>query len=240
MKKVFLQTQFGSPHEWTEKYFTNIKTLEEHGWYWKIFTPNKYKSEGNLEIIPMDIHEFDALLYTKLGLKVANRIVGGRPYKYVSDYYVAQGRIFEDFIKGFDFWGHTNWDMVYGRLDHFLPDSFLKDCEIFSDDPNELNGIFSLYRNNEKINNLFKKIPNWEAMMSDIEHLYVTDEHEMTKVVFAERDAGKLQLKTSPEGYWHMYDPKTYLRMKMDGSLWGNQKEIMTFHFNRTKVYPKL
>jgi hypothetical protein len=51
MKKVMLLTLFGKPHEepWDENYFKNCRMLEQYGWYWKIFTPNNWQSQGILK-----------------------------------------------------------------------------------------------------------------------------------------------------------------------------------------------
>src|SRR5678816_2825204 len=131
--------------------------LARYDWYLKVFTPNPWKSSGNIEIIPMTIEGFDALIEKHCGVKVGNYLTPeGVPHKLVSEYYPAYGEIFQEFTRSFEFWGHTNWDMVYGRLDRFLPDSVLRTCDIWSDDPNAIDGIFCLYRNAAEINNLFR------------------------------------------------------------------------------------
>lgn len=163
LKKCFVLTQFGSPHPWTEEYFKNISTLEDTGWYWKIFTPNKYENvPSNVEIIDMDIEGLNVLMEEKLGINPKNYLKDGVPSKHVSDFYVASGVIFEDYLKDFDFWGMANWDVMYGRLSRFVPDQLLEQCDIFSDDINTINGVFTLYRNTYAINTLFEKIQDWE------------------------------------------------------------------------------
>ena len=157
MKKIFLQTQFGSSHEWSNEYFQNVAKLGATGWHWYIFTPNKYENiPNNVKIIPMTIEEFDTLMEKKIGVNPHNYLKNGVPSKNVSDFYVVHGKIFEDYISDADYWGFTNWDIVYGDLSKFIPDEILAKCDIFSDEINTINGIFTLVRNNEKMNNLFK------------------------------------------------------------------------------------
>lgn len=262
IKKVFILTQFGTPHEWTEEYLKNIAHLEATGWYWKIFTPNKYENvPSNVEIVPMTIEELNTLMEKKLGINPNNYLLeNGLPSKHVSDFYVANGLIFEDYIKGFDFWGITNWDIVYGRLSHFIPDELLNNCDIFTDDVATINGIFSLYKNTEKVNNLFKEIPLWENLFT-IHELFGTDEYHMTEVV---RKASKEEriVTLFPQYYFlHSHDrlenhiPKVKLETKEDNSLWelyadmGTPdwiharpfigREIAYFHFIRTKRWPE-
>lgn len=182
LQKTILQTQFGTPHAWTEQYFENVKMLAPYGWSLKVFTPNCWTSSDNIEIVRMTVEDFDDLLFRQCGVKAGNYLNDkGVPAKLVSDYYPAYGQIFADYFQG-DFWAHTNWDMVYGRLDHFIPDSLLEECDIWSDDVNAINGIFCVYRNNVWVNNLFRRVPNWEACFQ--EHgLYGFDEILMTKMV---------------------------------------------------------
>ncbi len=261
IKKVFLQTQFGKPHSWTQEYFDNCNKLEKYGWYWKIFTPNDIKSQGNVEVIKMTLEEFDALILDKCAVNPENYLENELPHKLVSDYYPAYGLIFEDYIKDFDYWGHTNWDIVYGRLDKFIPDSEISKYDIWTDDVNTINGIFTLYKNETYINLLFMSIPEWKEMF--VRHqLFGVDEYHMTELVKKEAKEKTIKYGFPPYYFLHSHDrleqhvPDVKLEMKEDGSLfelfqdinhpnWQHArpiagKEIAFFHFLRTKKWPLL
>jgi hypothetical protein len=63
-----------------------------------------------------------------------------RPYK-LCDFRPAFGEIFADELAGYDFWGHSDLDVIFGRIrDHLPPEAFGADKILF-------NGNFSLYRN---------------------------------------------------------------------------------------------
>jgi hypothetical protein len=63
-----------------------------------------------------------------------------RPYK-LCDFRPAFGEIFAGELAGYDFWGHSDLDVVFGRIrDHLPPAAFAADKILFS-------GNFSLYRN---------------------------------------------------------------------------------------------
>ncbi len=258
MKKVFIQTQFGSPHPWTEKYFENVKMLAPYDWHLKVFTPNPWKSDGNIEIVPMTVEEYDALMLKHCGVSAGNYLKDGVPAKLVSDHYVAWGQIFQDYIRGFDFWAFTNWDVVYGRLDHYVPDSLLETCDVWSDDVNAINGIFTLMRNDEKTNNLFRKVPAWGLCFTMHQPMQF-DEVRMTHIIRELAANGETRFKYPP--YWghHSYDrliqhqPKPNLYFEPDGALierfeddrtcFPNTRghygrEIMMFHFSKTKEWP--
>lgn len=259
MKKVFILTQFGKPHEWTQKFIDEVQFLAEYGWYWKIFTPNKFESKGNVEIIPMSVDGFNALCLENIGLDPKVELKDGLPTKPMSDFYIANGLIFKDYLKDVDYWGITNWDVVYGRLDHFIGDDSLRQCDIFSDELQTINGVFSLYRNTRKINYLFKKLPYWKKYF-EAEQIIGTDEIGMTNVVQREVQKGKIRFMCPKYYPMHGHDrleihtPKIKLEIKVDNSLWELiadvnppqwahrrpffGREIPYFHFNVTKKYP--
>jgi hypothetical protein len=63
-----------------------------------------------------------------------------QPYK-LCDFRPAFGEIFADELAGYDFWGHSDVDLVFGRIrDHLPPAAFEADKILLS-------GHFSLYRN---------------------------------------------------------------------------------------------
>lgn len=253
LKKVFLQTQFGAPHAWSARYFDNFQMLAPYDWHLKVFTPNAWTSDGNIEIIPMTLAEFDDRIEKTCGVHPRNFIENGAPHKLVSDYYPAYGHILQEFIQGYTYWGHTNWDMVYGRLDHFIPDSVLADSDIWSDDVDAINGIFCLYRNTERVNNLFRQVPEWERMFVTHEPC-AFDELHMTLAVRKMKN----EIKFRHPQYFpnHSYDrlpqhkPTPNLYFEPDGALIERYeeplaapkkhygREIMAFHFSSTKKWP--
>ncbi len=63
-----------------------------------------------------------------------------RPYK-LCDFRPAFGEIFADELAGYEFWGHCDLDLIFGRIrDHLPTPAFEADKILF-------NGNFSLYRN---------------------------------------------------------------------------------------------
>lgn len=261
LRKVFILTQFGKPHEWTQEYIDHVQKLGKNGWYWKIFTPNKLESKGNVEIIPMTIEQFNDLIELKCGVNPKNFITEeGVPSKPVSDFYVASGKIFEDYIKSYDFWGMTNWDVVYGNLSTFLPDDFLNDSDIFTDDVMQVNGVFSLFRNHQLINRLYETIPDWQTMFTE-HRLFGIDEYHLIKPILKANEGQLLRYRCPAYYPMHSYDrliqhqPTPQLELQEDGSLYEKfrdirppvgylnfkgyiAKEIMYFHFSFTKKWP--
>lgn len=256
--KVFLITEFGSPFSWTKQYIENIGKLGKYGWYWKIFTPNKYDNvPPNVEIVDMTAQQYSELVEKKLGIK-PNLYINSRgiPSAHITDFYIFSGIVFEDYIKDFDFWGITNMDVVYGRLDHYLPDDYLRDCDVFTDDVNAINGVFCLFRNENKVNNLFRNIDVWQSILGqgpckgcetkgDKHTLYVSDEYLLTDAM--KKVDWLIRYKYPPYDPWHSYDrleqhyPLPKLSIKEDGSLYEHfndafAKDLMHDH-NFSKGY---
>lgn len=261
LKKTFVLTQFGSPHPWTQQYIDHVQHLGQYGWNWIIFTPNDFVTKGNVQIVKMGISEFNELVKKNCGVDPKNKMVNGLPEKPMSDYYVAAGQIFKDYLKDSDFWGITNWDIVYGRIDRYMPDSVLEMCDVFSDDLNAINGIFSLFRNRHDINNLFREIPDWETKFCSTA-IEGTDEYGMTDAMKKIAKEGRA-VYVYPQYYpYHSHDrleqhvPDVKLQITDDGSLfelfrdtnppiWIHARPIMGkqiayFHFIRTKKWPSI
>lgn len=237
LKKTFVITMFGSSFSWIHEFIDHVQHLGQYGWEWKIFTPNKdVQTKGNVEIIDMSTSQFVDLCERTLGVRPNLYITDdGRPSVHVTDFYVASGVIFADWLKETDYWGITNLDVVYGRLDHFIPDDILSKIDVMTDETGSFNGVFSLLRNREDINNLFKEIPHWREKFTlppcprcigaEGEHMLAgTDEYDMSALLETKTD--KLRY-IRPEYYaMHSHDrleqhrPEPKLEIQKDGSLW--------------------
>ena len=58
-------------------------------------------------------------LKNRLSVKLRSDIVLNSPYK-LCDYKPSYGLMFEDELKGYDFWGHCDMDLIWGNLSKFL------------------------------------------------------------------------------------------------------------------------
>lgn len=73
-----------------------------------------------------------------------------KPYR-LCDFKPMYGQLFSDELKGYDFWGHCDMDMVFGDLSSFIGDDKLDKYEKIYE-----YGHLSLYRNSEKMNTLYQ------------------------------------------------------------------------------------
>jgi hypothetical protein len=270
MRKCLVLLEFGGSLGWTQKFIDTVSGLGEYGWNFKLFTPNPYEGTPNFEVIWMPIGEFNTLVESKLGTNPQMFITPeGIPNFHMTDFHIMVGKIFEDYLKDYDFWGTIGNDCVVGRLDHFVPDSLLASCDVFTDDIGQFNAHFCLWRNEEEINTLFKKIPNWENVLTQgscpgclgtgDHQLCSSDEKGMTWVM--EKFGSEYQFTCPKYFLIHSHDrlenhkPVPKLTIKDDGSLWelladtetgGGRRhpffgrEIAYFHFSNTKKWPTI
>lgn len=63
----------------------------------------------------------------------------------------AFGLCFEEDLRGYDYWGHVDMDVIYGDILRFLPDTVLE-----THDRILCRGHLSIYRNNDAVNHAFK------------------------------------------------------------------------------------
>lgn len=260
LKKVFIQCLFGEPFPWTEQYFQNFRRLESQGFYLRVFTPDQFKMPlgGNIDIVPMTLQEYDRLVEKHCGVDPKNFLNHkGVPNKLTSDHYPAQGLIFRDYLEDAEYWGITNWDCVYGRLGKWLPDEQLSRWEVWSDDPAGFNGIFTLMKNTEKVNNLFRKVANWQHFFT-VHQPCAFDEIRFSEILRNESSEGRLDWGHPEHFPMHSYDrlimhrERPHLYFESDGSLieWYDDhvhppstkrhygRELPLFHFSFTKKWP--
>lgn len=113
-----------------------------------IFTDEELDSKThNIKIIKINLDDFSRIASEKLGMNIKLE----RPYK-CCDFRPAYGKIFEDYIKGYSFWGHCDFDMIFGDIQQFITEDIMNKYDKI------LNlGHFSLYRNTEEVNNRYKE-----------------------------------------------------------------------------------
>lgn len=84
------------------------------------FTDAPVKPAENIIVHQMSFMDFSRIVRKTFPFT----IVLDRPYK-LCDYKQAYGYILQDYIKGYDFWGFGDLDMIYGDIRYFLSDDVL-------------------------------------------------------------------------------------------------------------------
>jgi hypothetical protein len=215
-----IRVWLGPLPEWTDKWLEHVKVLKPYGWDFLLLN---------------DRDDFLARCEKTFGFAV-NPQPGTRK---ACEYDPAYGEMFADLIDGYDFWGHCNLDCVYGRLDRWLTESYLKNCDVFGNDPGAICGPFSIYRNEKRINGLYRITPNWREIFLDKE-FHGFDEGAFSRIVSVVPSVRfKSAFWQSHDKQWGHHD-RPQMTLKLDGSLYDRVKheEVMMFHFNRSRQWP--
>lgn len=114
-----------------------------------------------MHTVPYTLEALRNLFENKLQMKICLN----SPYK-LCDYRPMYGLLFEDYLSGYDFWGHCDNDLIFGNIRKFLTNDILSKYDrILS------RGHLSLYRNTDKVNRyfmkseLFSNIPSWKDII---------------------------------------------------------------------------
>lgn len=192
-------------------------------WFDKFEAPKGYDL-----LIDQDLEGFKQRVGDILGIEYPGVPGSGK----VWDYRPALGVLYQDEIKPYSFWGHTDFDCVYGDVDKWVTDEFLYDLAVHSNHHSYVNGCWSLYKNIPRVNELFLDSPNWKQMMErPIPNGWVEDEY--SRIL---ENSGLRYKYTFWQGWPYTTTPN--LHKSLDGKLYQDGEEIMMFHFRRSKKWP--
>lgn len=124
----------------------------------------------NVIILFKTLEEIKTEASLKLGFKVNIEY----PYK-LCDFKPAYGFLFPEIIDGYDFWGQSDLDVIYGNIRDFLNNEMLENHDFISLRHDYTTGCFALYRNNTKMNSFFMRSKDYEKVFSEPKH-YCFDE----------------------------------------------------------------
>lgn len=191
-------------------------------WYDKYTPPRGYDF-----ILDQDLVGFKKRVKSKLGIDCGVQEGRGK----VWDFRPALGLLYQKEIEGYEFWGHTDLDMVYGDVEKWVTEEFLSNLDIHSNHGTYICGPWTLYRNDERVNNLFREAPTWIERMSGSEpNGWV--EGEFSRVV---EKSGLRYVYTFWQGNPYTETPNL---KKENGKLYQDGEEIAMFHFRRSKKWP--
>jgi hypothetical protein len=118
---------------------------------------------SNIRSVPFTMKDFNHLATEKLNLKINIKT----PYK-LCDFKPAFGRIFNDYLPNYDFWGYCDIDLIFGKIRSSISDRVLEKYDIISTYNGYLSGPFCLLKNIPVVCNLYRNSSNvGQLLMSD-------------------------------------------------------------------------
>lgn len=156
--------------------------------------PNK---PDNLIIIHKTLEEIKKTASQKLGFMVNIDY----PYK-LCDFKPAYGFLFSEITEGYDFWGQSDLDIIYGNVRDFITQDMLNNFDFISLRQDYTTGCFALYKNNTIMNKFFMRSKDYQKVFSDSKH-YCFDECNFVWHSLA-AGASIFDLETEVESFTHL------------------------------------
>lgn len=251
-KKALVVTYFGELPFWFSGFQQSCKYNPEITWI--IFTDSFSLKENleNLIFINLSIDQFSEIASQKIGIKI--NLLKDNLYK-ICDFKPAFGLIYEDYLKEYDFWGHCDLDIIWGRIDRFLNEELFERYDIITSRFRRISGHFCLYRNTADINNIFLNAPGVATLLQDFKRYQKLDEeifsqhlNVLTNTSWFSMVKRFVKKEKIPSIYWDRIlttSGKKQRELIMDNSKsfkWSNGmvydaegKELMYIHFHILK-----
>ncbi|MBQ1556002.1 MAG: hypothetical protein IIZ79_00005, partial [Aeriscardovia sp.] len=133
----------------------------------------------------------------------------------------AYGEIFEEELRGYDFWGHCDLDLMFGNIRKFLTDDILEEYDKIGDQ-----GHSTLYKNKTDINSLYRThidgIEEYEHILSSSKN-YVFDEQVICNMY---KELGKDYYNKTIYAHLNKYESSFYLGHLSEADVYKNKWQV--------------
>lgn len=206
MKKLIITPYFGDFPPWMDKFEPPV----DYDW-----------------LLDTNLEAFKKRVKDKLGIDYPAEY--GSPK--VWDYRCALGMLYEEELKGYDFWVTMDFDMVFGDVNGFFPDEILATLDVWSNHNTYVCGCWTIYRNCPMVNGLFMWEQSWKEYMNEAEPNGWVEGHYSRLL----EGSGLRYRYSFMQG--NPYNPPFNLK-KENGKLYQDGIEIPMLHFRRLKIWP--
>lgn len=194
MKKssiAFLIPYFGKWPDWIELYIVSIERNPTIDFHFITDCDTTITNAKNIIFYPTTFEEYVENAQKKLSVPINIP----NPYK-ICDLRPFFGIIHADIINGYDFFGWTDVDLLFGDIRSFYTNEILANHDVLSSHAIRLAGHCALLRNTPKYRTLGYKVYNWKEMLNNPNFVGI-DEHGMTNALcmtFWDRLSEKLNM----------------------------------------------
>ena len=183
---------FGRFPQWINLYFKTCSAQQD--FQWLVFTDQDTAAWSgryqNISFVRMTLDDF----FRRAGEITGFNVHRSCHAKKVCDFRPLFGRLFSAELRDYEFWGHVDHDLFVGRLGIFL-EPHLDGYDVLSTHHSRIAGPLTVYRNIGVVNDLFRTIPDWNAMLQDTEHQYFCEEEHFSRAVHDASAAGQIRAR---------------------------------------------
>jgi len=159
--------------KWPTYFNLFLKGLEQNKWLTILFFTDcelPKSAPDNTVFKPSSLGEISLLASTKLEAKLNIN----NAYK-LCDLRPCYGKIFEDYLESYDYWGYGDIDLIYGNLEEKILPKLNNGVDFISNRTEIVSGSLSIFKNCDAINYLYKKSDTFIELLHSPKH-YGLDE----------------------------------------------------------------
>ena len=157
-KICFVIPYFGNFKEYFQLFLNSCQANKDINWLIVTDNNDDYNFPKNVKKIDMTFGD----LRKKIQNKFEFEIPLSKPYK-LCDFKVTYGYIFEDELKGYDFWGYCDTDIIFGNIKRFITEEVLQKYDKIG-----YLGHFTLIKNTFELNRAFMLPLNGKEIYREI------------------------------------------------------------------------
>lgn len=172
----FLMPYFGAWPFWLPFFLASCRANPTIDWLFFTDCGIPTDCPSNVKIIPTNYADYCARVSSALGISFHPE----KPYK-LCDARPAFGFIHQDELKTYDFWAFGDIDLVYGDLRAYFTSERLARKDLLATHSRRISGHCSLFRNNSRMREAFRLIPNWKQLFAAPQH-YAVDEGAFSRI----------------------------------------------------------
>jgi hypothetical protein len=193
MKKIaFIIPYFGKWPEWMKLYVDSIERNKTIDFHFITDCDTAISQASNIYFHQSTFEEYVRNAQHKLGVTITIP----NPYK-ICDLRPFFGVIHAYIIEGYDFFGWTDVDILFGDIRSFYTEEVFANHDVLSSHAIRLAGHCALLKNTEEFRNMGYKIYNWQEALNNPNFVGI-DEHGMTNALcmtFWDRLSEKLRMR---------------------------------------------
>jgi hypothetical protein len=171
---VLITVYYGALPFWLPAFLLSCRYNPDVEWFVVTDSAAPVTCPANVKFISLPLGEFNRLCSDKLGFSVNIRPTFA--YK-ICDLRPAFGRIFEDYIRDHQFYGHADLDVVWGHFGTFVTREMLDRFDIITSRIRNISGHCCLFRNVPDVTTIFTRMPGYREMVQDETYRCADEQH---------------------------------------------------------------
>lgn len=159
---LFLIPYFGQWPFWMPFFIESCRANPDIDWLLLGDCGDPADLPANVRYRHVEFADYCAWISVRLGLEFKP----ASPYK-LCDLKPALGYLHEQDVAGYDFWGFSDLDLIYGDLRAYFSEARLRRYKLLSTHERRISGHLCLLRNEPPLRELFWRIPDFRRRIQD-------------------------------------------------------------------------